>query len=269
MWLGHIGAWFYVVLLIAPLYYLLVSSFKSNTDVLTRPFSPFVHFIWSNYTEAWWRADLGQSLISSAYITIGSEVLSLVLAIPAAFALARAKGRLGGWIERIFSLGFLLPGFACLVPTVMLSIMMGLFHTREFMILSMPASAMPLSVILLTQAMRAIPHDLEESAMLDGASSWKVLINVFLPLTVPTVTVVGILNFLSFWNEYFFSLVIIGPDKALRTAQVAVPALSSQNASHFGVLAAGVIITLIPVYLVYTVFADKMEGAMLAGALKG
>jgi multiple sugar transport system permease protein len=269
MWLGHVGVWFYVVLLIAPLYYLVISSFKSNTDVLAKPFSPFVQIIWSNYAEAWSRAGLGQSLLSSAYITIGAEILSLVLAIPAAFALARAKGRVGAWVERVFSLGFLLPGFACLVPTVMLSISMGLFHTREFMIIYMPATAMPLSVILLTQAMRAIPHDLEESAMLDGASSWKVLVNVFLPLTVPTVTVVGILNFLAFWNEYFFSLVIIGPDQALRTAQVAVPALSSQNASHFGILAAGVIITLIPVYLVYTVFADKMEGAMLAGALKG
>ncbi len=134
-YLAHFGVWFYVVLLIAPLYYLLISSFKSTTDIFVKPFSPFVHLTLQNYADAWTRAGLGQSLLSSVYTTVGSEILSLVLSLLAAYALARARGVLGSTIEKIFSLGFLLPGFACLVPTVMLAIMMKLFHTREFLIL--------------------------------------------------------------------------------------------------------------------------------------
>ncbi|MFC8829532.1 carbohydrate ABC transporter permease [Streptomyces sp. NPDC057137] len=268
-YLAHAGVWLYVGLLIVPLYYLLISSFKSNLSIINDPFSPFTGLDTGNFGKAMRNATLGPALVNQAYITVAANVLTLVLALPAAFALARSKGRIGAAIERIFSLGFLIPGFAALVPTVLLSISLNLFHTREFLIVFLPASAMPLSVILLTQAMRTIPAELEESASLDGAGSWRLLRSVYLPLSMPAVVVVLILNFLSFWNEYFFSLVITGPDTAVRTAQVALPTLSMANASQYGVLSAGIVITLVPVYILYAFFADKMEGAVLAGALKG
>lgn len=268
-YLAHAGVWLYVILLAAPLYYLLISAFKQNTDIFNQPFSPFTPLTLDNFGLAFSQAALGTALLNSAYITVGAEVLTLVLAVPAAFALARATGAIGRMVERVFALGFLIPGFAALVPTVLLSIAMHLFHTREFLILFLPASAMPLTVILLTQAMRAVPAELEESALLDGAGPLRVLWSVYVPLAVPTLTVVAILNFLSFWNEYFFSLVIIGPEASLRTAQVALPTLSIANAAQYGVLAAGILITLIPAYLVYAIFAEKMENAVLAGALKG
>jgi multiple sugar transport system permease protein len=268
-YLAHAGVWIYVALLLVPLYYLLISSFKSNIGILSAPFSPFTGLDLGNFGRAMRNATLGPALVNQAYITIGANLLTLVLAVPAAFALARAKGRLATSIERVFALGFLVPGFAALVPTVMLSIWLNLFHTREFLIIFLPASALPLSVILLSQAMRVIPAELEESALLDGAGSWRVLWSVYFPLSVPTLTVVLILNFLSFWNEYFFALVITGPDTAVRTAQVALPTLSMANSSQYGVLAAGIVITLIPVYALYVFFANKMAGAVLAGALKG
>jgi multiple sugar transport system permease protein len=258
-----------VLLLAAPLYYLVISAFKRNTDIFNQPFSPFTPLTFDNFGLAFSQASLGTAMLNSVYVTLGAELVTLLLAIPAAYALARSKGAVGRMVERVFALGFLIPGFAALVPTVLLSISLGLFHTREFLILFLPASALPLTVILLTQAMRAVPAELEESALLDGAGPLRVLWSVYVPLSVPTLTVVAILNFLSFWNEYFFSLVIIGPDAALRTAQVALPTLSIANAAQYGVLAAGIIITLVPAYLVYAVFADKMESAVLAGALKG
>ncbi|GAA2445745.1 carbohydrate ABC transporter permease [Agromyces soli] len=268
-YLAHAGVWLYVLLLAAPLYYLVISAFKRNTDIFNQPFSPFTPLTFDNFGLAFSQASLGTAMLNSVYVTLGAELVTLLLAIPASYALARSKGAVGRMVERVFALGFLIPGFAALVPTVLLSISLGLFHTREFLILFLPASALPLTVILLTQAMRAVPAELEESALLDGAGPLRVLWSVYVPLSVPTLTVVAILNFLSFWNEYFFSLVIIGPDAALRTAQVALPTLSIANAAQYGVLAAGIIITLVPAYLVYTVFADKMESAVLAGALKG
>ncbi|MFC8449007.1 carbohydrate ABC transporter permease [Kitasatospora sp. NPDC057223] len=268
-YLAHTGVWLYTALLLVPLYYLVISSLKSNVGILTAPFSPFTGVQLGNFGKAMNQATLGPALLNQAYITLAASALTVVLAVPAAFALARAEGRIATAIERIFALGFLIPGFAALVPTVLLAISLNLFHTREFLILFLPASAMPLSVILLAQAMRTIPKELEESAVLDGAGSWRLLRSVYFPLSLPTLTVVLILNFLSFWNEYFFALVITGPDTAVRTAQVALPTLSQANASQYGVLAAGIVITLIPVYVLYAFFADKMEGAVLAGALKG
>ncbi|WP_187977010.1 carbohydrate ABC transporter permease [Mycetocola sp. JXN-3] len=268
-YLSHGAIWLYVLLLLVPIYYLVISAFKTNTAILNEPFNPFAGLVLDNFGKAWEQATLGPALLNQAYLTVGASVLTLLLAIPASYALARSKGKLGSIVERIFQVGFLVPAFAALVPTVMLAISMNLFHTREFLILFLPAGAMPLSVILLTQAMRTVPAELEESAVLDGASQMRVLWAVFLPVTMPTTITVIILNFLGFWNEYFFSLVIIGPDPALRTAQVALPTLSMTNAAQYGVLAAGIVITLIPVYIVYAIFAEKMEGAVLAGALKG
>jgi multiple sugar transport system permease protein len=268
-YLAHAGVWFYAVLLIAPLYYLVISAFKHNTDIFNQPFSPFTPLTLDNFGLAFTQASLGTALLNSAYVTIGAELLTLLLAVPAAYALARSTGAVGRLVERTFALGFLIPGFAALVPTVLLSISLGLFHTREFLILFLPAGALPLTVILLTQAMRTIPAELEESALLDGAGSGRVLWSIYLPLAAPTVSVVAILNFLGFWNEYFFSLVIIGPDAGLRTAQVALPMLSVANSAQYGVLAAGILITLVPAYLVYAFFAEKMETAVLAGAVKG
>jgi multiple sugar transport system permease protein len=268
-YLAHAGVWLYAALLLIPVYYLLISAFKNNVGILTAPFSPFTGLDLGNFGKAMSEASLGPALVNQAYITAGASALTIVLAVPAAFALARTRGRLGTAVERVFALGFLIPGFAALVPTVMLAIAFGMFHTREFLIIFLPASALPLSVVLLTQAMRTIPTELEESAVLDGAGSVRVLWSVYFPLSLPTLTVVMILNFLGFWNEYFFALVLAGPDTAVRTAQVALPTLSLANSAQYGVLAAGIVITLIPVYVLYVFFADKMEGAVLAGAIKG
>lgn len=266
--LAHGLAWSYVLLLVLPLYYLIISSVKDNIDIFNAPFSPFVPWNLGNFGAAAAQASLLPGILSSIYVTVGAELLTLVLAIPAAYALARSTGRVGVIVERIFALGFLVPGFAALVPTVLLAIGIGMFHTREFLILLFAASALPLTVILLVQAMRAIPAELEESAMMDGANRFRVLLSIYLPLAAPTVTVVAILNFLSFWNEYFFSLVIGGTGVDVRTVQVALPTLSSSTNAQFGILAAGVVISLVPVYIVYVLLAKRMEGAVLSGALK-
>ena len=105
-------------------------------------------------------------------------------------------------MERIYALGFLIPGFAALIPTLLLAIKLGLFNDREFMILYLPASAQPLAVILLTQFMRTVPRELEESARIDGASNLRILWSIYVPLVRPGIATIAILNFIGFWNEY-------------------------------------------------------------------
>lgn len=265
---SHILVWSYAALLILPLYYLLVTSFKSNIEIFDQPFALPHDWIFSNFIDAFSQAGLGKALMNSLIITAGAELVTLVLAIPAAFALARSKGRLGVAVERIFALGFLIPGFAALVPTVLMSIALGLWQTRIFLIMFMPATAMPLSVILLTQFMRTVPPELEEAAALDGASQFTVLRRIYLPLAVPGIVTVVILNFLHFWNEFLFALVILGYDADLRTAQVALPTLVSEGSTQYGVLAAGVVITLVPIYVMYIVLQRRMEEALTEGAVK-
>lgn len=266
--LADLLVWFYALLLIVPLYYLLVTSFKGNTDIFSRPFGLPAEWVVENFRAAFAQADLGRAIFNSVVVTVGAELLTLALAIPAAFALARSRGRVALIVERIFALGFLIPGFAALVPTVLLAIYLEMWQTRGFLVMFLPATALPLSVILLTQFMRTIPAELEESAMLDGAGRLTILLRIFMPLTTPGIVTVVILNFLAFWNEYLFALVILGLRPGSRTIQVALPTLVSEASTQYGVLAAGIVITLVPVYLLYIFLQRRMENALVQGAVK-
>ncbi|MFD5778955.1 carbohydrate ABC transporter permease [Streptomyces sp. NPDC058220] len=265
---GHVLAWLYALLLLLPLYYLLTTSLKDNLEVFAHPFSLPENWLFGNFARAWDLASLGPALGNSVLITAGAEAISLALAFPAAYGLARSGGRTAAVMEKIFGLGFLIPAFAALVPTVLLAIQLEMFQTQAFLILFLPATALPLSVILLTQFLRTIPAELEESAMMDGAGRWTVLLRIYLPLSAPGVVTVVILNFLGFWNEYLFSLVILGPDPGLRTVQVALPSLISATMVQYGILASACLITLAPVYAVYVALQRRMENALVEGAVK-
>lgn len=266
--LASLLSWLYAALLAAPLYYLAVSALKTNIEIFTRPFALPKHWLWGNFRTAWQTADLGQALLNSLLISAVGIALTLALALPAAFALARLDNRASRLVTGAFSAGFLIPPFAALIPTVILAIKMGMFYTREFQMLFLPASALPLSVLLLTQFMRTVPPALVESAALDGAGNWRLLVNVFIPIAMPGVVSVAILQLLTFWNEYLFSLTITGTAPDIRTAQVALPTLVS-DATDFGVLTAGTVLTLLPVYIAYSLASRRMQEALTAGAVKG
>ncbi|WP_199549731.1 carbohydrate ABC transporter permease [Streptomyces sp. N35] len=268
-WLpAHILAWGYAALLAVPLYYFLVSSFKGNDQIFDSPLAPPTSMSWSNFTTAFTQADLGLAVANSALVTGFALLLTIGLALPAAYALARSTGRAGRIMERVFSLGFLVPTFAALFPTFLLAAGTGLFHTRTFMVLLLPATAMPLSVVILTQFMRTIPPEMEEAARMDGANTWAVLRHIYAPMCGPGVATVLLLNFLTFWNEYLYSLILIGPDPAQRTIQVALPTLKSITGTDYGVLTAGTVLTLVPVWIVYTALQRRMQQALVSGAVK-
>lgn len=262
-------AWGYAALLVVPLYYFVVSAFKDNDAIFAAPLAPPTSLALDNFAEALASADLHLAIANSGIVTALSLLLTVVLAVPAAFALARSTGRLGTVVERLFGLGLLVPTFAALFPTFLLAAALGLFHTRTFMVLLLPATAMPVAVIILTQFLRTVPRELEEAARMDGASTWTVLVRIYVPIAVPGIATVVLLNFLDFWNEYLYSLVLIGPDTAQRTIQVALPTLQSLSGTDYGVLTAGTVLTFLPVWVVYTLLQRRMREALVSGAVKG
>lgn len=264
---AHILVWTYAALLGIPIYFVFISAFKDNIAIFDTPLAFPTSFSFNNFIEAWNTVKLGRGLINSLIVTTMSELVTIALALPAAYGIARSKGKVGAIVERFFALGFLIPAFAAMVPTLLLSIKLHMYHTLPFFSLFLSATTLPLSVILLAQFMRTIPTELEESAMLDGATRWQTLRFIYLPLTRAGIVLVVILNFLTYWNEYLFSLVLLGYDTSTRTVQVALPILIT-NSTQYGVLLAGTLISLIPVYIVYIFFHRKIEGALLAGSIK-
>ncbi len=262
--------WLYAATLAIPIYYIFISSFKTNTEMFTIPWIPTFSEGIQHFVRVFERLELEKAMLNSIYITGAALVLTTVLAVPASYALARSTGRLATMVERIYALGFLIPGFAALVPTLLLAIQLHLYHTREFMWLYFAAAAQPLTVILLTQFMRTVPAELEESATIDGAGRLKILWYVYLPLTVGGIATTVILNFLSFWNDYLFTLILVGFEPDKRTLQVAIPQLST-NLGYVdnALIAAGSVISIVPVFIVYAILNRRLENALVQGAVKG
>jgi multiple sugar transport system permease protein len=268
--IAYVPVILYALILVLPLFWLFISSFKPRIEILAQPFLPTFSAGWANIVEVWNLLNLGTALLNSIYITAASLVLTLLLAVPASYALARSSGFVATQLERLYALGFLIPGFAALIPTLLLAIWLGLFHDREFMILYLPASAQPLAVILLTQFMRTVPRELEESARIDGAGTLRILWSIYVPLVRPGIASVAILNFIGFWNEYIYALVIVGPNAAKRTLQVALPTLKgNQGITDYALVCAGTLISVLPVFIVYIVLNRRMEDALVQGAVKG
>jgi multiple sugar transport system permease protein len=264
---GYVMAGVYSLAIVLPLYYLFVSSFKTMPEILTSPLAVPPSFDATNYASANRQVDLGRAMLMSTLITAGAEVITLALAFPAAYAIGRVRSRFGAVIETFFGLGFLVPVFAILVPVFLLAAATGLLNSPLILVLFYPAVRLPLSVLILASYVRQIPVELEESAFVDGGSKIQSMWHIVLPLTRPGIVTVLILNFIDIWNEYLFALILLSYQN--KTAQVAVPLLKSEHASNFGLMAAGAIITMIPIYLVFILIQGRLTKGLLAGSLKG
>jgi multiple sugar transport system permease protein len=264
---GYFFSILYALLIIIPLYFVIVSAFKNNSQIILTPLAlpPALNF--SKFIQAQTNVHLLRAGSISIGITTGAELLTLVLAFPAAYAVARIQTRLASFVETIFSLGFLIPGLAILMPIYMMTAKAGLLYHPIALVILYPAFSLPLAMILLSGFMRKLPRELEESAVMDGGNVFQIIYYIFFPICMPGIITVLVLNFINIWNEYLFALILM--DSENRTIQLALALLrANQRSVDYGLIAAGVIISMIPVYIMFIFFQDRIMSGMLAGAIK-
>jgi multiple sugar transport system permease protein len=264
---GYFFSVIYAALIIIPLYFVIISAFKNNSQIILTPLALPSVLDFSKFIQAQANVNLIHAGLISIVITSGAEVLTLVLAFPAAYAVARIQTRLSSVVESIFSLGFLIPGLAILMPIYVMTAKAGLLYHPIALVILYPAFSLPLAMILLAGFMRKLPRELEESAVMDGGNLIQIVFYIFFPICMPGILTVLILNFINIWNEYLFALILMDSDN--RTIQLALALLrANQRAVDFGLIAAGVLISMIPVYIVFILFQDRIMSGMLAGAIK-
>lgn len=263
----------YAALIVLPLYYLVVSAFKENTQIALDPLGLPGSFSFAKFADANDAVGLIAASANSLAVAVGSVLLTILLAAPAAHGIARRSSRFATGAQIAFGLAFLIPQFAVLVPTYLLAVRSGLIQVPLFfLVLFYAAMNVPLAVLLLIPFFRAIPKEIEESAELDGANIVSRMRHVLMPIVLPGLTTVAILCFLAAWNEYIFAQVIT--TNASYTVQVALPLLRSEGAFQgadvdLGRLAAGVVISVIPVFVMYAILRRRLIDAFAAGAVKG
>ncbi len=260
------GIIFYAVF---PFYWAIVSSLKTGSALFEVEFWPR-HPTFDNYVALFREQPFARTILNSLIVAVSATALSLFLALTAAYALGRIEFR--GRVPMLFViLGVsMFPQIAVLSGLFALIRAMGLYDSLAGLILSNLILTLPFATWVLTTFMRAMPRELEQAAIIDGASDWRILTRVFLPIMGPSLSAAGLLAFILAWNEFLFALTFTLSTEQ-RTVPVAIALISGATAYELPwgrVMAACVIVTL-PLIILVLILQRYIVAGLTAGAIKG
>ncbi|OUS76500.1 ABC transporter permease [Paenibacillus sp. MY03] len=258
----------YAAVTLYPLYWLMISAFKSNQEFFNRPYAWPQNFQIDNITRAWDLGKMGQALINSTIVTLAAVVLTIVLGTLAAYALERFTFKMNNIIKGIFLLGMLIPIHSTLVPLFIFMNKIGLLDTYWSLILPYTAFELPIAIFLGMAYLASIPREVEEAAMIDGNGWWGVFGRIIFPLCLPVISTVTILAFLRFWNDFSFALVFIN-SQALKTLPLSLSLFSDGFGTDYSLTMGAMFIAVIPTIVIYLIFQEQIMKGMVAGSVKG
>lgn len=246
-------------------------SMKTNTEFIsTRPWTLADGWRWENYVEAWSSANVGSYFGNSAAVSVTATVLGVVLAAFAAYPIARIPFRGSGIVLSVFLLGLMVPWMVTFIPLYVTMQELGLLDSRIGLILVYATYNLPFNVFVLVGFMRTLPAELEEAASVDGAGPTHTFVRIILPLLGPGLASVSIISFLQNWNEFFYALVLIhSPEKMTLPLGLFQLSQAADYGTNWVTLFAGMMITVVPVLLVFALMQDQVTKGLTAGALKG
>jgi raffinose/stachyose/melibiose transport system permease protein len=259
---------FWSALVVIPLVVLLSVALKSPVEMLNNPLGWPAQFVWSNFADAWNNASLGQALFNSVLIT-GVTLLGLILfGAMAAYPLARFTGP---WSQRVyiyFVAGLIVPIQLGLFPLYKEMHDLQLINTYQGVILLYIAVNLPFVIFLYTGFIKTVPRELEEAALLDGASPMQTFWLIVFPLLTPVTATVAITGALSTWNDFFIPLIFLQRD-GMQTLPLAIFNFVGQYNNNWSLIFASVIISSLPLVVIFLVLQRYFIKGIAAGALRG
>ena len=251
-----------------PMLWLISMAFKNKEQYLAQKlfFSLPIHM--RSFVEAMRGGKFALWFLNSSVMTVGSVILCTGVAFVAAFAFAKLEFRGRDFIMNIIISLMVVPGAVLIVPLFVLYTRTRLMSTYQGLILIYAAVCMPFSVYLLTNFFRTIPDEIMEAGIIDGCSLLKILSKVIIPLSGPPITTLIIVNALWVWNELLLALVFLPKDN-FRTLMVGITVFKSRYNLDVPVTMAGLLLTTIPMVLLYVIFQKFFIRGLTAGAVKG
>jgi len=258
-----------VVISIFPFYYAILTSFKTGTDLFRVTYIPR-SFDLSNYAGVLKQGAFLRNVLNSVFIATSTVVFALFLAVTASYALARVRFRGRALLLMTILAVSMFPQIAVLAGLFELVRFLGIYNTPWAMILSYTIFTLPFTVWVLTTFMRDLPVELEEAAIVDGATPWVIVTRIFLPLLWPALVTTGLLAFIGAWNEFLFALTFTASETT-RTVPVAIAMLSgaTQFETPWGSIMAASVLVTVPLVILVLVFQRKIVAGLTAGGVKG
>jgi len=265
--------------ILIPIGWVLVSSLKSGPEIFGSPWKVPAAFKFENYTNAWSNNEygIGPYFGNTMFICAATILVLLPLGSMAAYVLAKYPFPGSKFIFGTLIGGMMFPNFLIIVPLFFLLKSIdplhtghGLVDTKTGLILVYVAYSLSFTIFVMSGFFQALPSELAEAAMIDGCGHAETFFKVMLPLVRPGLIVVGIFNAIGLWNEFGLALVLMS-DKSNRTLSLAINdmVMTHNYESDWGALFAGLVIVMTPVMIVYWIFRERIQQAMLAGAIKG
>lgn len=260
----------FLLLTVYPFLWNLYSSFKTNTEFLDNAFSLPTSMHWENYVRALEACNIGQYIWNSLYVVVLSLALTLVCVVPCSYCLVRYKFPGSSLIMKSFMACLFISGNYILMPLFLQMNRLHLLNKLNGLVLVYAAFRIPFSVFLLSGYMRGIPREYEEAAIVDGCSPFGVLRNVIIPLSRSGIITISMLTVMASWNEYVMAMVLVtDPDK--KTLPVGLAALQAvqEYATDWVALFAGMVIAIIPTFIIYIMCKKYLMQGLNVGGLKG
>ncbi len=257
-----------ILLSVGPFLWVLISSFKSNTEILNSSLGWPDSMRFSNYVKAFQIAPLAQYYLNSVIVAIVGTIMNLIILGMAAYVIARFEFRGKKILVGIFSLSLLIPGAAMLQPLYLTVNALGLYDKLIGLIIVYAGFGLPASLYIISSYYQTIPREMEEAASVDGAGFIRTFVSIILPIAKPGFGTAAVLQFLLCWNEFQFAITLTTGNKS-RTLPLALYYFKSQFASDYGVMFAATIILIIPSIIVYMVLQKQVVSGLAAGAVKG
>jgi raffinose/stachyose/melibiose transport system permease protein len=257
----------YFIIIVYPLIWMILSSFKSTSEIFTNIWGLPQTWLFGNYVEAW-KSGVAGFFLNSVYVTVATVLLTLACSCLYAFSMAIHNFPFKRILMGLTVLGLLFSPIVSLIPLYQETQALGLYNKREALILIYTAYQIPLSFFLLHDYFRNIDHAYLDAARIDGCSDLRALVSIYIPMSRPILITSAVLSGFYAWNEFSFALILVKTD-ALRTIPAGLLFFQGEMHTEWAVLLAGLVISAIPI-IVFFAFAQKYFIAGLSGeGIKG
>ena len=259
----------FVFTLLFPFYWMVVTSVKPNGELLSRSGNPFwvVEPTLAHFKKLLFATPYPEWLWNTVLVSVTATFISLACSVFAAYAIERLRFQGSRGVGLGIFLAYLVPPSILFIPLAAIVFQLGLFDTHWALILTYPTFLIPFSTWLLMGYFRSIPFELEECALIDGATRWQTLTKIILPLSVPGLISAGIFAFTLSWNEFIYALTFVSSSEVKTVPVGVVTELVEGDVYHWGALMAGALLGSLPVAVIYSFFVEYYVSGM-TGAVK-
>ncbi len=260
----------FLFVLLFPFYWMAMTTLKPNAELYDyRNFSPFwvVHPTLAHIKKLLFETSYPSWLWNTVLVSVTATLLSLAASVLAAYAIERLRFNGSRYVGMGIFLAYLVPPSILFIPLATMVFSLGLFDTRLALILTYPTFLVPFCTWLLMGYFRTIPFELEECAIIDGATRLQILVKIILPLAVPGLISAGIFAFTLAWNEFIYALTFVSSSEAKTVPVGVITELVEGDVYHWGSLMAGALLGSLPVAILYSFFVEHYVSG-LTGAVK-